>query len=330
MVKAIGLYSGGLDSMLSLKIIKDLGIEVIALHAKSIFAEFKKEKVATPKQIAERLGIELITINITQELTDIIKNPQHGFGSNLNPCIDCKILIFKKAKELMKEMGTDFIFTGEVLGQRPMSQKKNTMRMIEKKSGLEGLVLRPLSAKLLPPTIPEMEGKIDREKLFDLKGRGRKKQMELAKKYDLLDYPTPASGCKLTEPNFARRVKDLLDNKSLNINDIELLKVGRHFRVSPNTKIIVGRKESDNQKIAQLTQEDDILLEALNIPSPLTLIRGKNAEKFIDLAAKFTARYCKSQTNNEITIKVWKVNSDKQSIIKTQKADDKIIKENML
>jgi len=154
--------------------------------------------------------------------------------------------------------------------------------------------------------------------------------MELAERYGLLDYPTPAGGCKLTEPNFARRLKDLLDHNSLCINDIELLKVGRHFRIVPDTKIIIGRREEDNQKIALFSQEDDILLEALNIPSPLALMRGKSAEKFIDLAAQFTARYCKTAQNKEIEIKVWRVNSDKPTVIKAKRAEDKIIREHIL
>jgi tRNA-specific 2-thiouridylase len=210
----------------------------------------------------------------------------------MNPCLDCRILMFSRARERMEEMEAAFVFTGEVLGERPMSQRREAMRLIERESGLDGRLLRPLSARLLPPTIPEKEGLVDRDKLLAIEGRSRKPQMALAEQYNINDYPCPAGGCRLTDPGFARRMRDLVRHKeNFDLNDVNLLKVGRHFRLSPEAKAVVGRNQEENHRILALAKEGDILFEVQDWGSPITLLRGQASEKEIHLAAAITVRY---------------------------------------
>ncbi|NSW76717.1 MAG: tRNA 4-thiouridine(8) synthase ThiI, partial [Candidatus Atribacteria bacterium] len=204
-MRAIGLISGGLDSALAVSIVKRQGIEVIALRFLSPFWGRGK----WIKQLIEELGVEYQEVEVDESYLGMIENPRYGYGKNMNPCIDCKIWMLRRAKDLMKEWGASFVFTGEVVGQRPKSQMKNTLRLIEKQSGLEGLLLRPLSAKLLPETVPEKEGWVKREELLDLSGRGRERQLKLAEEWGIRSFPPPAGGCLLTEPNFSRRLRDL-------------------------------------------------------------------------------------------------------------------------
>jgi len=242
---------------------------------------------------------------------DVVKHPKHGYGSNMNPCIDCRIFMLKKAKAYMESAGASFIITGEVLGQRPMSQRRDSMRLIEKEAGLEGFILRPLSAKLLPASIPEKEGWVDREKLLNMQGRSRKPQIRLADHFDIRDYPCPAGGCLLTDPGFAQRMKDLMDhNPNFSLNDVHLLKVGRHFRLSPKTKVIVGRNEEENRKIQTFSQEKDILLKVSKFPGPLSLLRGKLDDGDIRRAAGITAYYSKAKGLDEIEVTYQVVDED--------------------
>ncbi|MDP3804786.1 MAG: hypothetical protein Q8Q87_04470, partial [Candidatus Omnitrophota bacterium] len=225
--KALALLSGGLDSILAAKLVLEQGIEVEAINFLTIFCTCTHkgcQHAAT--QAAKTLNIPLKIFNITEEYLEVIKNPKHGYGSNMNPCIDCRIFIFKKAKDYMKEAGASFIVTGEVLGERPMSQRRDAILLIEKEAGLKGLILRPLSAKLFEPTIPEKEGIVDRAKLLDISGRSRKPQIVLAKKFAIFDYPCPAGGCLLTDPGFAKRMKDLLVHDALTLDNARLLKFG--------------------------------------------------------------------------------------------------------
>ena len=255
-MRAIGLVSGGLDSALAIFLLKKQGIEVIGLSFLSPFWESKN----TLKRLAQELEIELREIEVGEEYLELLKNPQFGYGKNLNPCIDCKIWMLKEARREMEKEGASFVFTGEVVGQRPKSQLKNTLRLIEKQSGLEGYLLRPLSAKLLPPTIPEEKGWVKREELLDLQGRGRKRQLELAEKWGIKHFSPPAGGCLLTDPNFSRRLKDLWESEeAYNFESVELLKVGRHFRLRPSFKLVVGRNQIENEKLKEFVREDDIL-----------------------------------------------------------------------
>ncbi len=301
MVKAVGLISGGLDSMLAVKLLQQQGIEVIGVAFRSPFFDVRRAKEA-----ASKLGIPLKVIDITDDLIPIIRAPKHGRGSGMNPCIDCHILMVKKAGEAMREVGAQFVFTGEVLGQRPFSQTKKAMRTVEEESGMMGLLLRPLSAKRLPPTIPEKEGWVKREDLLGLWGRGRREQMELAQRFGINEIPQPAGGCLLTDPAFSRRLKDLLDHKeALEKRDLELLKIGRHFRISPVTKLIVGRKEGENAKLRELSTKEDLLLELRNFGSPVGLIPSGGRESDLPLACGIYLRYARVPSGHLSKVKFY-------------------------
>jgi tRNA U34 2-thiouridine synthase MnmA/TrmU len=289
MIKALGLFSGGLDSILAVKLIQSQGIEVRLVNFTTPFFPSKKAK-----EMAKQLKIKLKEIDVTREYLKILKNPKHGYGSFLNPCIDCKIFMLRKAKQYAKKIGAKFIFTGEVLGERPMSQNKNALVLIEKESGLKGKLLRPLSAKLLPITEAEKRW-ISRGKLLDIRGRRRERQIELAKKFKIKNYPTPSGGCLLTNNEYAAKAKDLItNNKKISVNDIKLLKIGRHFRHGKN-KIIVGRDEEENKELLKLRNSSDYAFEALNIGSPVTLLQGPKTKDSINLAAKLTINYSDSK-----------------------------------
>ncbi|PIP20406.1 MAG: tRNA 4-thiouridine(8) synthase ThiI [Candidatus Omnitrophica bacterium CG23_combo_of_CG06-09_8_20_14_all_40_11] len=296
-MKAITLISGGLDSTLATRLIQDLGIELIALNTVSPFCLCNRRSsrgcLYGANSVAKALALKLISIDVSQEFIGIVKKPKHGYGSNMNPCIDCRILLFKKAKEAMEKEGALFVITGEVLGQRPMSQKLNTMRLIEKESGLSGLVLRPLSAKVLEQTIPEKQGWIGRDKLLAISGRGRREQIALAGKLGLNDYPQPCGGCLLTDPEFSRRLKDLFKYQEFNLEDIQLLKIGRHFRLNDTTKLVVGRNEKENERLLNLARENDYLFMPTDeLAGPISLGRGILSEELIKLSCSITCRYC--------------------------------------
>ncbi len=241
--------------------------------------------------------------NVSEEYLDVVRHPKHGYGSNMNPCIDCRIFILKKAKTYMEESGASFIVTGEVLGQRPMSQRRDAMRLIEKEAGLVGLILRPLSAQFLPITLPEKEGWIDRTKLLNIQGRSRKPQIKLAEEFGIRDYPCPAGGCLLTDPGFGRRMKDLMNHHpEFSLNDVHLLKFGRHFRLSPKVKLVVGRNEEENQKIQTFARIGDILLKTVRYPGPISLLRGKGDGRELEKAASITARYSKAKGIKQVEV----------------------------
>ena len=291
-MKAIALLSGGLDSTLAARVVMEQGIELEALNFMTVFCTCTNRGATclASQKAVETLGIPLKVFNVSEEYLSVVKHPKHGYGRNMNPCIDCRIFMLKKAKTYMAESGASFIVTGEVLGQRPMSQRKDAMRLIEKEAGLEGFILRPLSAKVLQVTVPEKEGWVDREKLLRIQGRSRKPQIELAEQYGVRDYPCPAGGCLLTDPGFAKRMKDLVANRpDFSLNDVHLLKMGRHFRFSRDVKLVVGRNEEENQKIQTFSQEEDILLKVSNLPGPLSLLRGKPDEGDVERAAAITA-----------------------------------------
>jgi tRNA U34 2-thiouridine synthase MnmA/TrmU len=305
LTKAIALLSGGLDSTLAVKLILDQGIEVEAVNFISAFCTCTSSNSGCleGKKAAVKLGIKLKVVNISREILELVKHPKYGYGRNMNPCLDCRIFTLKKAGEYMREQGASFLITGEVLGERPMSQRRDAMRIIERDSGFNGLILRPLSAKLLPPTIPENEGWVDREKLLDIQGRSRKPQIALAEELGISDYPCPAGGCLLTDPGFAKRMRDLMDhNPNFTLNDVHLLKVGRHFRLSPKAKTIVGRNEKENKKVLSFAQKGDFIYKVLDFPGPLTIVRGKLEDYLSELPACITAGYSKAKNEKEITV----------------------------
>jgi tRNA-specific 2-thiouridylase len=285
-IKALALISGGLDSLLAAKLIYDQGCEVIGLHFKIPFCKLNIKKIFPD------IGIKIVEVDLAGEFIELIRQPQYGFGSNMNPCIDCKILMFSRAKELMAGWGAKFIVTGEVLGQRPMSQNKQALKLIKHRSGLEDLLLRPLSAQFFPPSLAENEGWVKREKLLNFNGRLRTPQLRLAKELGLNGYATPAGGCLLTDPSFSKRLSELLAHDELNLENLELLKVGRHFRLGSHTRLVVGRDEGENNQLAQLARTGDYLFNPQkDLAGPTALARGLINQDLIFSASQITSAY---------------------------------------
>ena len=286
-MKAIALYSGGLDSVLAAKLVKDQGMDVIALKFVNPFSCERDFSESSAKSI----GVKLVKLPLDDGYVRMVRNPKHGYGSGINPCIDCKIFMFRKAWEYAKRTGAKFLVTGEVLGERPMSQNMRALRLIEREAGVEGFLLRPLTARLLPETEPEKRGWVDRNRLLGIHGRSRKTQLSLAKKFRIRDYPTPAGGCLLTQKEYARKLRDLFSNqKSVSENDIKLLGCGRQFRFG-KCRIVVGRREEDNKAIVSLAGEKDVLFYVPGYGSPVTLLRGGRNRKAVGFAASLTAAY---------------------------------------
>lgn len=297
-VKGIALFSGGLDSILAALLIREQGIDVQGITFETPFFSAQKAKSG-----ARAIDLPLTVMDITAEHLEMLKNPRYGYGRNMNPCIDCHTLMLAMAGQAMEEMGADFLLTGEVLGQRPMSQGKQSLYVVAKNSGYLDFVIRPLSARLLPETKPEREGKVDRSRLLSLQGRGRKEQMELARRYGVHHYPAPAGGCLLTDPMFSKRLRDLFQHQhDFRIRDIELLKYGRHFRFRAESKVIVGRRQSDNEAIQHLTEDMDMVLRAANFPGPFTLIPYGGDEETCRTAAALCALYSDAPNNEEVLI----------------------------
>ena len=297
--KAVSLISGGLDSLLATKLIKDQGIEVKALHFTSPFCNCthggNKGCGVQAVRSSEELGVEVAVKVKGAEYLKMLQAPLHGYGSHMNPCIDCRIFMLKETVKFMEEVGASFVVTGEVLGQRPMSQRREAMRIIDKESGLEGLIVRPLSAQHFPPTLPEKEGIIDRKKLLNLSGRSRKEQYRLAKEQDLKEFSCPAGGCLLTDPIFAVKLRDLFRfNPDCTMFDAALLKIGRHFRLSETTKLILGRNEEENGRLEGLSRAGHPILKPVSFVGPSGLIVGPADEEAVPLAANIMASYSKS------------------------------------
>ena len=290
-LKCLFLFSGGLDSILGVEVLRiQKNIKIVGLTFKSIFFD---ETLA--KKMAKKISLPLKIVDISSSLLKIVKKPKYGYGKGMNPCLDCRILMLKKAKEILKKEKFDFVASGEVLGERPMTQNKFALNFVEKKSSLKGILLRPLSAKLLEETIFEKKGLIKRELLLDLSGRSRKSQIFLAKKFNLKDYPTPSGGCILTDLNFSKKLKELLKiYPKAKENDIKLLKLGRHFW-KEKVKIVVGRNEKENKILKKLAKKGDFLIEMKNYPGPLTLLRNyqktKISSEVLKKAKKLTQYY---------------------------------------
>jgi tRNA U34 2-thiouridine synthase MnmA/TrmU len=267
--RALGLCSGGLDSTLAGLVLRDQGIDVEWITFETPFFTAAKARKAS-----EKTGIPLTVKSIYPHYASMLKNPPAGYGKQMNPCMDCHALMFKLAGEMMNEKNFDFLFSGEVLGQRPMSQTRSSLQYVEKHSGFKGYILRPLSAKNLPETIPEKKGLVDRERLLDFAGRGRKPQIALAKKLNLTDYPAPAGGCLLTDVGYSKRLKDLFAHQDeCTEEELHLLKYGRHFRLNPDTKLIVGRTQKDNESILKYhNPQTDTVIDVKDHPSPIALV----------------------------------------------------------
>jgi len=309
MAKAVALCSGGLDSTLAILAILKQGIEVHALKFITPFdchTQGGKSEKGDPASLAEKFGFSLIFCTLDTQFLDIVKTPRHGYGKNMNPCIDCRILMLREANKIMETIGADFLVTGEVLGQRPMSQRKDMLYHIDKETGLKDLVVRPLSARLLRTTIPEARGIVQREMLYGFSGRSRKPQIALAAEYGLKGYPSPAGGCLLTDPIYAHRLKDLLvHTPSPSLRDIALLKTGRHFRFSPACKIVIGRDKSENTEIDSLRTAADFILRVEGYGSPLALVRGQVSDAALTVAASLCARYSDAKNAEEVLVSVF-------------------------
>jgi len=300
-VRALGLCSGGLDSILSGLILREQGIAVEWVTFETPFFNAAKARNAS-----KMTGIPLTVKPIFNVYLKMLKDPPAGYGKNMNPCMDCHALMFRLAGDMMREKELDFLFSGEVLGQRPMSQRKDSLRYVEKHSGFEGYILRPLSAKKLPETIPEKEGLVDRALLYDLEGRSRRPQMELAKKFGISDYPSPAGGCLLTDQVFSNRLKDLFEHQeTCTEEELHLLKYGRHFRLNPETKLIVGRTQEDNEHIlGHCNSGEDIIVDVKDHPGPIGWVSHGAKRESILLAATICAGYSKAPKMSPVDVRI--------------------------
>jgi len=297
-IKAIALLSGGLDSIIASRLIKDQGIDVTCIYFSSpLWSSDEKEKNFI-KEVKKQNDFEIKIIPVGDEYIDIIKNPQYGWGKEINPCVDCKIFMLKKAKKIMEEMKASFIITGEVIGQRPMSQHRSALNYIEKNADVKGILVRPLSAKILPPTEPELKGLIDRNKLIDISGRSRKIQNEYAQKLNIKTFSSPAGGCLLTQKVYAGRLRDLLAHEeNIIMKDMELLKYGRHFRYN-DSKIIVGRNKEENKKLKNFQTKNDSLFETEKFPGPVSLLLNNDDNDAVRSTAELTFLYSDSPVDN--------------------------------
>lgn len=326
-IKAIALLSGGLDSILAAKLVMEQGIEVEAINFNTVFCTCTSKDGSCMASIsaAKQLGIPLKIVNISREYLDIVKNPKHGYGSNMNPCIDCRMFTFKKAKDYMQESGASFLVTGEVVGQRPMSQKRHTLRHIEKETGLDGLILRPLSAKLLKPSIPEQNGWVDRNKFLNIQGRGRKPQFQLADDLDVKDYPCPAGGCLLTDPGFAKKAKDLIEYNEFTLDNINLIKSGRFFRIKDDLKAVAGRNEEENNRLLNMAKESDFIFKVMRHPGPIVLGRGKIDKNEIGILAAIAVRYSDAAADLSVEVEYYTHPAAVKSVIKAEKCGQDLL-----
>ncbi len=309
MVKTVLMLSGGLDSTLAGRMMLEQGVEVHAINFVSVFCTCtpKSASCSAARTAAANLGVPVRVENTSEELLPLVKSPKHGYGRNLNPCLDCRILGFKRARRYMTEIGADFLTTGEVLGERPMSQRMDAMRIIDREAGVEGLVLRPLSARLFPVTEAEAKGLVAREKLLAIEGRSRKEQIQLAADFGIKDYPCPAGGCLLTDEGFANRMRDLMKHSpDFGVHDAVLLKTGRHFRLSPEAKLIVGRDEEQNERLEELAAAGDFLLVPTSVPGATGLLRGSRAGMLAALhwAAEIVSHYGKGRNLPRVELEV--------------------------
>ncbi len=326
--KAVALVSGGLDSMLAVKVIQEQGIHVEGINFFTGFCveghthAIRKKDRDKPKRnnalwVAEQLGIKLHILDVSEDYKNVVINPKHGYGANLNPCLDCKGFMVKEALAWMKKNTFDFLITGEVMGQRPMSQRKDTMPVVSKESGAGDLLLRPLCAKHLPETLPEREGWVDREQLLDFSGRNRKPQMALAEKFGFKEYAQPAGGCCfLTDANYSSKLADLWQargEKTYEIDDIVMLKIGRHLRPKPNFKLIIAREEGETNFLRGY-RKNYISISTVSHSGPISLIDGEPDREDLILAARLVARFCSGRDADTVTVSVQQKNGESSEL----------------
>ena len=308
-IKALALFSGGLDSILATRLIMEQGVEVQAVQFVTPFFNYTilEDIAGYQKQIYEKYGIHVLVEDISQGYLRLLHNPAHGFGKNFNPCIDCKIMMFSRAREMLAEQGASFIISGEVLGQRPMSQRRDTMNLIERDSGTRSLLLRPLCAQLMNETLPEQKGWVDRSKLLRMSGRSRSAQIALAAEYGITDFPAPAGGCTLADPILSKRIKQLysqdsaMDSMEISVSDIRMLLGGRQFVLPGGGWLVLGRDEKENNSLADLAEQDDAVLLMEEWPGPVGVLKKAGSHypeesalaTALNLAASLVVRYGK-------------------------------------
>jgi len=313
-IKAVGMLSGGLDSTLAARVMLEQGIEITALHFRTGFSYVERDRVvgqevgpSDVERAAATLDVNLEVVDVSAEYLPLVLNPRYGYGSGMNPCVDCRIFLLRQAKRWMEEHGYHFVFTGEVVGQRPKSQMRPTLKTVERASGLRGYLLRPLSARLLEPTVPEQRGWVDRERLYGIGGRGRKEQIALAERFGITDYPQPSGGCcYLIDRTYSRRLRDLLareGSEALTPDQVQLLAVGRHLRLPSGRKVVVGRREQENDYLASCGV-NGVLLTTPNHPGPTTLMPGAPTREEIEMAARITAGYSDGQDELAVPVEV--------------------------
>lgn len=326
LTRALAMLSGGLDSILAAKLIKDQGIEVIGITYKSYF--FNEENA---RRMVKQIDIPLEVVDFSEEHFELVKNPKHGYGKNMNPCIDCHAMMMRYSGELLKKFEADFIITGEVINQRPMSQNAGALNTVKKESGFSDKILRPLCAKLLPPTEMEESGMVDREKLMNINGRSRKVQIELAEKWNIKDYPSPAGGCKLTEPGYSKRLRDLLDNNDeVTPRDMELLRYGRRFRISRNTVIISARTKDEGDLIKPILNSNDTGFIVDKYTGSMVVLVGEATEEGIKLAAAIAARYSKGKDEEKVTVRYGKISKPYNGLVEVTPITDKELEQYMI
>ena len=308
-VKALSLFSGGLDSILATRVVMAQGVEVTAVKFVSPFFNYDilDDVEEYKEKVRDKYGINAMVVDISEEYLEMLRQPAYGFGKNFNPCVDCKIFMVSRARQMMTELGASFLITGEVLGQRPMSQRRDTLNVISRDSESRSILLRPLCAKLMAPTLAEEEGWVDREKLLNFSGRGRSNQIALAKEYGITDFPSPAGGCTLADPILSRRIKNfyndgfVVKSSDMTVTDILLLLVGRQFLLPGGGWLMLGRDEKDNTRLSSLAEEGDAVLGMEQQPGPIALLRRadtfyagpEDLQKDLELAASLVVRYGK-------------------------------------
>jgi len=301
-MKAIALFSGGLDSTLAMKLIIDQGIDVVAVNINTGFGS-TKDRLEHMQSMCDQVGAELKVVDIQSEyLQDVLFDPKHGYGKNFNPCIDCHAKMFAVAKRIMEAEGASFLISGEVMGQRPMSQNKDALQTVLDESNCEGLLLRPMSALRLTPTIAEENGWVDREKLEGITGRSRDRQLELAKEIGLSDFESPGGGCLLTDENFSKKMVDFIKYDTFEVRDIPVMKFGRHFRLSDGAKLVIGRNQEENKYLQDIDNEKYYHLKTVGVPGPHALLSKNATEEDKNLASSAILTYCKTDTNSTYTV----------------------------
>jgi hypothetical protein len=340
---ALGLFSGGLDSILACRVVADQGIRVRALKFVTPF--FDHELLTHAQEYRQRVrhdyGLDVDLVDLSSGYIELLRNPAHGFGKNFNPCIDCKILMLTRAGELMAEYGASFLITGEVLGQRPMSQRRDTLNVIERDAACKDILLRPLSARLMNPTLPEREGWVSRDRLYGFSGRGRKPQINLARELGITEFPAPAGGCVLTDPNLASRIERFygglfaIGRSDIQVNDIKLLLVGRQFRLPGGHWLILGRNEQENDRLVELRDPDDWLLYMPERPGPTALLRRASRmvagtveePEILTLSAGLVVRYGRKIKGKLLPGKLLLDRDDHQKMLDAAPLADKVFRE---